>query len=70
MNERDDANAKTKSLLAKLEESEAANVEGTRLTELEGTLDFLSAALGNLAPATPRVAILCKTRPAIILLAM
>ena len=49
MIERDDATAKTESLLAKLEESEAANVEGTRLTELEGTLDFLSAALGNLA---------------------
>ncbi len=49
MNERDEAFAKSESLLTKLEETEATNVEAARLTELEGTLDFLSAALGNLA---------------------
>ncbi len=49
MNARDDAVAKAAILSTELAESESANVELTRLTELEGTLDYLTNTLGSLA---------------------
>lgn len=49
MNARDEAIARAEQLTAELAESEATNVETTRLAELEGTLNVLASRLGNLA---------------------
>jgi murein DD-endopeptidase MepM/ murein hydrolase activator NlpD len=55
MKERDAARAEGKALTAKLEESEAASPDTTRLADLETTLDFLTASLGNLAQERDRM---------------
>ena len=49
MKERDDARARSQTLLAELAESEAHRPEVTTLEDMEATLDFMTAALGNLA---------------------
>ena len=49
MNARDDAEARAETLVARLAETEAANVEVTQLAELEGTLDIVTETLGTLA---------------------
>ena len=49
MEERDAERDKNETLLARLAETEAASPDMTRLTDLEVTLDFLTAALGDIA---------------------
>ena len=49
MEERDAERDKNETLLARLAETEAASPDMTRMTDLEVTLDFLTAALGDIA---------------------
>ena len=49
MSERDAARDRNGALIARLAETEAATPELTRMTDLETTLDFLTAALGDIA---------------------
>ena len=49
MEERDAERDKNETLLARLAESEAASPDTTRMYDLENTLDFLTAALGDIA---------------------
>jgi len=49
MQERDAERAKNETLIARIAETEAAAPEVTRMSDLETTLDFLSAALGDIA---------------------
>ena len=49
MTERDAALAKSETLSAELEESASANVELTRLADLEGTLVYMTDTMGDLA---------------------
>ena len=49
MKERDEARARAETLLADLAESEAHQPDVTSLEDMEATLDFMTAALGNLA---------------------
>ena len=49
MRERDAARAEVDELTLRLAETEAASPDTTRMADLETTLDFLAAALGNLA---------------------
>lgn len=49
MKERDEARGEAEGLMAELARTEAAQPEVTRLDDLEATLDFMTAALGDLA---------------------
>ena len=49
MQERDAERAKNEALIARIAETEAAAPEVTRMSDLETTLDFVSAALGDIA---------------------
>lgn len=49
MQERDQARGEVQNLVAELAQTEAAQPEVTRLEDLETTLDFMTAALGDLA---------------------
>ncbi|MBT8460811.1 MAG: peptidoglycan DD-metalloendopeptidase family protein [Boseongicola sp.] len=49
MQERDAERAQNETLIARIAETEAASPEVTRMSDLETTLDFLSAALGDIA---------------------
>jgi murein DD-endopeptidase MepM/ murein hydrolase activator NlpD len=49
MQERDAERAKNEALVERIAETEAASPEVTRMSDLETTLDFLSAALGDIA---------------------
>ena len=49
MKERDDARSRIETLRAELAETEAEQPEVARLEDLQSTLEFMTAALGNLA---------------------
>jgi len=49
MQERDAERDRNETLIARIAETEAASPEVTRMSDLETTLDFLSAALGDIA---------------------